>query len=73
MRGCLVSMLILVFAYGPSGFVGNKGQKLLKAKGQIVKDSKDVIPNVKVDVDGKSDLMVVDIVKPVPKSGISNE
>ena len=46
MRGCLVSMLILVIAYGPAGFGGNKGQKLLKAKGRIVKEGEDFTANI---------------------------
>ena len=44
MRGCLVSMLILVLAFGPAG-CGKKEPKLLKAKGQVVKDGEDYIPD----------------------------
>ena len=44
MRGCLISMLILVLAYAPTG-CGSKGPKLLKAKGQVVKDGEDYIPD----------------------------
>ena len=45
MRGCLISMAILVVAYSPSGCGVSKGPKLLQAKGQVVKDGEDFIPD----------------------------
>ncbi|MEI8016687.1 MAG: hypothetical protein WCH39_00740 [Schlesneria sp.] len=55
MRGCLVSMLILVFAYGPSGLGGSKGPKLLKAKEEIVKDGKEIIAKPALQSDASNE------------------
>ena len=45
MRLSLVSMLVLVFTFGAAG-CGSKEPKLLKAKGQVVKDGEDFAPDV---------------------------
>ena len=43
MRRYVVSILILVLAFGSAG-CGKKEPKLLKAKGQVVKDGEDFVP-----------------------------